>query len=518
MPINTLNNTINSTNSKNIYWETQKQTSQSIGDVLIKEHIITSYFWDDVDHEIFISAIKDAIETIDKNEIYASWSEWEIFKIKIAGTNWTTRDLLVAKKRFDNKPDNEYFIHEKLQNLVQTNDLVQIPKLRWIFESKWYNYIVMDFVKWKTLYHKIAEAILKKKADLLLINSKWKNKQEQDIANQESVKLKKEIEMADSDAKIDSLFFKQYDRNREKSENAYQKRWWLDIKIFSNQEWQKYKQSVQSFLAKMHENWFYHRDLHEKNIIFWDDDKIYIIDFWKAFFKDPKEPKPSRSEIYEEQAWEFIWKYCEDESILAIIQEMTKTIELEEWEKYALQEAEKTKELTSWDMIIKQIDFQNFKSRSIISKIKKYFGWFTEFAKQVEKEEKNRLQIYSLLDIEEKDLLLLLFSQTKENLQYLLQTNIPSEKHKLLKQIKEKRNYKLWEQSRKDLFWKDEIDIGHLHEILKSMYNHKGYDYIYKNKGLDFKRDLEPMLKMAKELQKIQTIQKYLQEIDRSLV
>ena len=50
-----------------------------------------------------IAAIKSAIELIKKEDIYASWSEWEIYMIKIADTKGGTRDLLVAKKRFDNQ-------------------------------------------------------------------------------------------------------------------------------------------------------------------------------------------------------------------------------------------------------------------------------------------------------------------------------------------------------------------------------------------------------------------------------
>ena len=121
---------------------------------------------------------------------------------------------------------------------------------------------------------------------------------------------------------------------------------------------------------------------------------------------------------------------------------------------------------------------------------------------------------------EEKDIISLLFSMTKENLQFILNEDILKEKQKVLQEIKNKWNPKLWKQSWIDLFWDDDknIDVEFLYDVLNKMYNKKGYEEIYKGKGLDFIRELKPMVDNAKRLVKIEEIKWYLKEIDKAIV
>ena len=274
-----------------------QNTSSEIWRTIWREYTITSYLGENPDKEELIAAIKSAIELIKKEDIYASWSEWEIYRIKIADTKGGTRDLLVAKKRFDNKSDNEYTLHDRIRKLVKEWDPVKVPVLWWKFPHEGEEYIVMDFIKWKTLYHKIAEWIIEAKARQIEASATWKSETEKNLAHQDAYKLRSRIKSAQSDSDVDHIFLERYNYDGKKTDQAFDREK-LKVQIFWSEEWKKIMKELWDFIEKLHKAWFYHRDLHEKNIIFWDDGKIYVIDFWKTFFKDPKEWRPSDTEVY----------------------------------------------------------------------------------------------------------------------------------------------------------------------------------------------------------------------------
>lgn len=229
-------NWINENYSPNSINSLQKDTEQNIAQYFR----ISLFLSKNENKEMIISAIQNAINAIDKNNIYASGSEWNIYKIEIVDANGEKKDLLVAKKRFDNIPENEYKIHEKIQNLVWEWSMVQVPKLRWIFGSNWYSYIIMDFIKWKTLYHKIAEWIIEQKAKLLEANATWKSEVEKNIACQQANNLRNRIKYAKSDSDVDHIFLEWYEYNSKKADEAFYKEK-SNIKIFWNKKWEKYK-------------------------------------------------------------------------------------------------------------------------------------------------------------------------------------------------------------------------------------------------------------------------------------
>ena len=494
-----------------------QNTSSGIWRTIWREYTITSYLGENPDKEELIAAIKSAIELIKKEDIYASWSEWEIYRIKIADTKGGTRDLLVAKKRFDNKPDNEYTLHDRIRKLVKEWDPVKVPVLWWKFPHEGEEYIVMDFIKWKTLYHKIAEWIIEAKAKQ--IESQAITETEKNIASTQAYNLRNIIRSAKSDSDVDHIFLEWYKYDSKKADEAFDREK-LKVQIFRSEEWKKILKELWDFIEKLHKNWFYHRDLHEKNIIFWDDGKIYVIDFWKTFFKDPNEWRPSDTEVYVVDMWEQEWVHLKDEDVLGIINRITKTKDQEEWEALSQQFRERAKELTKGKMVIESIDFSKIKSKKLINRIKKYFGWFEQLRNQIWREEKSEISINSFLGAEEKDIISLLFSITNKNLQYILSEGIVNEKQKIFQEIKNKRNPKLWKQSWIDLFWDDDknIDVWTLHDVLNKMYNKKDYEEIYKGKGLDFIRELKPMVDNAKRLVEIEEIKWYLEEIDKAIV
>lgn len=466
-----------------------------------------------------IQKVIDSIDALDKAQIYASWSEGDIFLINVLGNDWEMKQLLVAKKRFDNNSSNEYSLHERIGGLVLDWDPVQVPKLWWIFESKWYNYIVMDFIKWKTLYHKIAEWIIEAKAKQIEASAAWKTEIEKNIAYQEAYNLRNRIKSAKSDSDVDHIFLEWYQYDSKKADESFDREK-LKVQIFWSEEWKKIKKELWDFIEKIHKAWFYHRDLHEKNIIFWDDGKIYVIDFWKAFFKDPKEWKPSDTEVYVVDMWEQEWVYVRDWEILGIISKITKTKDDEEWEELAKQMIEETKKLTKGAMVIELVDFKKIKSKKILNRIKKYFWSYEQLKKKVEKEDKWKYTVDSFIWVSDEDFILTLFSITRENLESILTEEIPATKKRLLEKIKDKRSYKLWKQSWIDLFWEDDeaIDISFLADVIKQIDNKTGYEEIYKNRWLSYSSDLLPMIENTKRLLKIEEVKWYLEEIYNAII
>lgn len=496
-----------------------QNTSNEIWRTIWCEYTITSYLGENPDKEELITAIKSAIELIKKEDIYASWSEWEIYRIKIADTKGNTRDLLVAKKRFDNNPDNEYTLHDRIWKLVKDWDPVKVPVLRWKFSHEGEEYIVMDFIKWKTLYHKIAEWIIEAKAKQIEASAAWKTETEKNIAYQEAYNLRNRIKSAKSDSDIDHIFLEWYKYDTKKTDESFDRKK-LKVQIFWSEEWKKIKKELWDFIEKIHKAWFYHRDLHEKNIIFWDDGKIYVIDFWKAFFKDPKEWKPSDTEVYVIDMWEQEWVYVRDGEILSIISKMTKTKDDEEWEELAKQRIEEAKKLTKGAMVIEWLDFKKIKSKKILNRIKKYFWSYEQLKKKVEKEDKWKYTVDSFIWVSDEDFILTLFSITRENLESILTEEIPATKDRLLNKIKDKRSFKLWKQSWVHLFWEDDevIDISFLSNVLKQIDNKTGYEEIYKNRWLSYSSDLLPMIENTKRLLKIEEVKWYLEEIYNAII
>jgi len=516
MTINTPQNNKDGSNLWNLYTISQS-SSDRILDNFWKENKIILFLWESADPETVMKSIEDSIDEIKKHNFYAFWSEWEIYKIIAVDKDHGIRKLLVAKKRFDNNPDNEYKLHEKISELVGDWDTVKVPKLRWQFQSKWYNYIVMDFIEWKTLYHKIVEWIIGAKAKQIEANATWKTEAEKNIASCEAFDLRHKISGAKSDSDVDHIFWKWYEYDSNKTKEAFDREKWK-VKIFWSEEWKKIKAELKWFIDMIHKNWFYHRDLHEKNIIFWDDGKIYVIDFWKSFFKDPKEGEPSTKDIYIVDIWEQTWRYPEDECILNIIEWVTKTEEDEENEEFAKQKKAEAKNLTKGEMVIESIDFSKIKSRKIKNGINDHFWWIDQLKRAIKKESKRVYTVDDFIDTigEPEDFTLILFSITKENLDSILMEWIPNAKKIILKKIKDKRNEKLEEKDWNKLFGEGDVDVNKLNEVLKN-WNKEWYEEIFSYMNVSNLKDIKPMQVMVKTIKDIEIIEQYLLDIKQAL-
>ena len=271
---------------------------------------------------------------------FAKWSEAEVFKMHIP---WKEEDILVVKRKYIGTSNNEFDLHSVAKDIEiwlnqKTDNFVRIPSLFHHFNKDWEEYILMEYIKWKTLYLEIIEAILSQETIKLgeKIKEESLKKEFYHIyysllkrGDDEEVKYSSfnNLNLEDSLLEIsdDNWELRKIDLGSDEAgENAFDILYWIlkqarvkiswdpdevlelwrlktkkliydmvnnsnfkGIWIFSEEEALKMWKWINRFLNNMHDNWFYHRDLwnNTRNIILTKDKKGYIptiIDFWKS--------------------------------------------------------------------------------------------------------------------------------------------------------------------------------------------------------------------------------------------
>ncbi len=340
-------------------------------------HIIWNLSIEELESEVL-----DFLRT-DPSE-FAFWSEAKIYKMHIP---WKKEDVLIIKRKYKWTSTEEFDIHNLVKNLefsskkdwINTN--VHIPALFHHFNKNGEEYILMEYIKWKTLYLMIIEAILsqetieywekikdinRKKEFYYIYYSLFKNKKLWDLDLNDFYKLNiweikellsdgnwflKEIEI-ESDLHWEKILKYLYLILKEEGIinidiDSQMDLWWLKINkflfdlinrkdfsnlsIFTNSQALYLSKNINSFLSYMHKNWIYHRDLwsNTRNIILQkQEDWLYkptIIDFWKSKVFDSMVDN-IEAYIEENVDWSFT-RYVNDEMIVI------KYIEKLSWEK-----------------------------------------------------------------------------------------------------------------------------------------------------------------------------------------
>lgn len=401
---NIVKDTIKEKTSESLRQATSPNISVSKTSKLIKKMLEHAYKYNSLSNEEEVQIISQ-LEDLDLNkDWFSKWTEWSVFKIEVKDKDGNTKEYLVAKKRYDNDPINEWHIHNRIQQIIKKQkidtSLVTIPELRAVLDVEDDNFIIMEFVKGKTLYQIEIEEIFKKR---------WFP-----------------VWNINSDIEAEWMFFRYLNLNPinqedcKKASNFYYKEL-ESIKLFPPEQWEKYKKALDIFLKQIHKEWIYHRDIsNPRNIMIGENGKIYIIDFWKSI--DIKWQNISEKQIYEKQEWELTWYYPKDEEILLEIKKLTKTQEDVSYEKEKEHLKQKIKKIEKSDSVLSIL----WDIPHTLASTKKQRDSILEKIKTIGDTSKR----VKLLNIQEaktnKERLALLFIQSYENINHLLTEIIES--------------------------------------------------------------------------------------------
>jgi tRNA A-37 threonylcarbamoyl transferase component Bud32 len=404
------------------------------------------------------------------NSPYSSWTEADVYKMNIP---WNESEVLLVKRKYENTSENEYSLHhiaKEIQNSYsgEWESIVHVPTPLYHFNDGDNEYILMEFIKWKTLHLIISEAIL------------W----------QETIHLWKEIEdeylrkefyyyyycyvnpgkdlllmddflnlpinqilplLCDNDWYLKDINFTTDEEWSNALLNIYRilKEWWVKvdfnpdwlqemwiwkyvnelthnkinkadlskIALFSEKDSNAIIDSLKKFIDYMHEKWLYHLDLgaNTRNIMFTKKDDWYridIIDFWRSIY-------------FPEWLWysEPYWKLAKDEEIINRI----KTIGNLEWYK-KIKLIDKEKEESLKDLVLIWNDFwiseaqiknkynsynKNVDKHNFVSKLKLIFStrdfWWYKFILGDAVNKEKQLERDKVNDIIKSEILVQLF-------------------------------------------------------------------------------------------------------------
>lgn len=255
-------------------------------------------------------------------------SEGEIYRVPVLLPDHKTKYYLVAKKRYDNDVKHEYKHHKDTLSILEKSQYTQVwvPKLYGKFEAiDGSELLVMEYIRWKTLYAKVIEAYL---ATFL----QWHNYEKIRINNDKDAeqilvnyfRTDKVKEIIDT-VVYDPLYYTNEKNIVKESENfghtVKKHKVWLSL--FEADAGQKIVQALEWFFKILHQNGIYHRDIwaNLRNIIIDKDNKPYIIDFGKSTKIDPIHGIPEKK-IYHPDKNELPFE--KDEAIIDIIKAYTK--------------------------------------------------------------------------------------------------------------------------------------------------------------------------------------------------
>ena len=266
------------------------------------------------------------------------WSEGEIFKVRIE-LEWIQDEFLIAKKKrwSDRKHEfhNHQFIYDITRNKYKDREWVEVKVPVPLFDFlEWQNeFLVMEHINWKTLYTIIWEKIVNKHLMKFLQNlpndasiipqiqnlkesysnenifdsNFWDYLFQRDISENE-IRFNNDTEAEDFVENL--LWFLNEHTNFDSSMDEVFKKNMYQIELFTKEEKDSLASWIKDFLSQMHEFWFYHRDLwwNPRNIMIWNDGKVYIIDFWKSAIVRGTTAENIYQDMY--------WKYDRDEAVL----------------------------------------------------------------------------------------------------------------------------------------------------------------------------------------------------------
>lgn len=325
--------------------------------------------------KIDISLKSFVLENLEKADYLTKWTEWEVFLMDIP---WVWESV-VLKKRYDNskqEASNHRVINdlEKEFNKINPENIVKTPKLFDSFDDWKNEFLVMEFIKWKTLYTKIIEKMSK---DLFFKNYKkissdykkkefiyefckhiYKGDEFLDFRSFSKLEIKivekfllddndnfKDIDLWNDTGsesfflEISDILFESWVISEKPNlqvkdpitwiiKNPYFEKAYSDsiesgIWVFTKKQWSEIHLWLKDFLNFIHKKWFYHRDIwhNPRNIMLVEDLDSdwevfftpYVLDFWKS------SQNSSESTYQDNLSW---WFYDKDDLVLKYFSEL----------------------------------------------------------------------------------------------------------------------------------------------------------------------------------------------------
>jgi len=245
------------------------------------EDILQNLEWKWIRRDVELWLIEEIEKQKEAWEYYAQWFQGTIYKV-----SYDNKQYVAIKNRSNvNDLQKESLFQKKAHNLSQKVNNVGVPKmLGFIWGGS--EYLVMEFIQWRTLFtikvnetlrvlHKITwinkytevktdkEALQEIKALILMIkkNQKYYSKVEKYI---------KHINLFKEWIPLEQWLAVIYDKLSKD----------FDMWIINKATAKKYESWLNQLTNLIHENWWHHNDLSHRNLIIWDDWILYVIDYW----------------------------------------------------------------------------------------------------------------------------------------------------------------------------------------------------------------------------------------------
>ena len=313
--------------------------------------------WDEISlQDINLEAVLSQVEVLDKkHEYYARWFSSHIFLVEADTKNGTKRKLLIIKDRIEknknsnNKVLNEYNAYVNAYQLVKESDIseIAIPKPYWVVNNHdWEMMLMLEYIEWITLFGLKIGSVLPILHQELEKNL-WKEKIKTLIWEADYSLLKSDREIKEAMHKLLNIFrfhckkdfYEEYLDFFERYNLSDAYKWvWFESKmagvfdkLAQNHKLGFLDKNSVSFIKNelidtfqlLHKNEVYHNDVNHRNIILWEDWKVYIIDFDKTT-SIPKVNKANPDPKYMDT---YRWTYIEwDFRIINHFSALEKTI------------------------------------------------------------------------------------------------------------------------------------------------------------------------------------------------
>lgn len=329
---------------------------------LSKENIVSlsNQYWDDIltnidscngnEKEMMVKQIEYLIDHWkEPGKYFTCGMQWEIYINELMTPNGLKKVLIIKKQKWTSFR-NEMDCHIKAMNIFQEKS-TWVPEL---YATKSYiekdessksyekSYMIMEYIEWKTLYCCLIEKFIERLIELnqesfegsdFMIRYKNDFQDHSKINNRSSINcmndalaqsaLIEALEIVSSTKGNNEL--KQI-QSKQKQYPVYQiimsllnneSKW--DIPLFKHEDFETIKDFLKD-IQDMNDAWLRHRDLwsNTRNIIIWDDNRFYLIDFWlsttDAWYENPF--MTNECKWWEEVVTKFLHDYYNTKEVL----------------------------------------------------------------------------------------------------------------------------------------------------------------------------------------------------------